>query len=58
MPSVCDGFGADRYMWTSDYPHADSTWPQSRRIIAETLGELPDPIVTKLIGGNASRLYL
>jgi len=58
VPNLCDGFGADRYMWASDYPHADSTWPQSRRIIAETLGELPDPIVTKLIGGNASRLYL
>lgn len=41
VPGVCDSFGADRYMWASDYPHADSTWPQSRRIIAETLGELP-----------------
>jgi predicted TIM-barrel fold metal-dependent hydrolase len=57
VPGVCDDFAAQRYMWASDYPHADSTWPESRRIIAETLGELPDALVRKLIGENAARLY-
>jgi predicted TIM-barrel fold metal-dependent hydrolase len=58
VPSVCDDFAAERYMWASDYPHADSTWPESRRIIEQTLGELPEAVLRKLIGGNAARLYL
>ena len=37
-------FGEDRYMWASDYPHVDSTWPESRRIIAEALDGLPEPV--------------
>jgi predicted TIM-barrel fold metal-dependent hydrolase len=53
-----NGFAADRFMWASDYPHADSTWPESRRIIAQTLGKLPVAVLEKLVGGNARRLYL
>ena len=30
--------GADSCMWASDYPHTDSTFPDSRRAIDETLG--------------------
>jgi predicted TIM-barrel fold metal-dependent hydrolase len=58
VPGICDGVFADRFMWASDYPHADSTWPESRRIIAETLNEVPEAARMKLIGGNAARLYL
>jgi predicted TIM-barrel fold metal-dependent hydrolase len=57
VAGICDGFAENRYMWASDYPHADSTWPDSRRIIGETLGNLPAAVVVKLIGGNAARLY-
>jgi predicted TIM-barrel fold metal-dependent hydrolase len=57
VPLVCDSYAADRYMWASDYPHADSTWPDSRRIIAQTLGGLPRAVAAKLAGENAARLY-
>jgi len=30
-------FGEDNYLWASDYPHVDSTWPDSRDTIARTL---------------------
>ena len=33
--------GADSCMWASDYPHTDSTFPESRRAIEESLGSLP-----------------
>ena len=33
--------GADSCMWASDYPHTDSTFPESRRAIDESLGSLP-----------------
>src|SRR5215471_6408522 len=26
-------FGVDNYMWASDFPHADSTWPNSLKVI-------------------------
>jgi uncharacterized protein len=53
-----DSFFADRCMWASDYPHNDSTWPDSRAHIAKSLGSPEDPRVAKLIAGNASRIYL
>ncbi len=33
--------GADSCMWASDYPHTDSTFPNSRHAIEEVLGALP-----------------
>ncbi len=32
-PLIADYFGEDRYMWASDYPHTDSTFPHSREVI-------------------------
>ena len=57
VPLLCDRFGEDRYMWASDYPHVDSTWPDSRSFISQTLGGLPATVTAKLVGGNAARLY-
>ena len=39
-PSRFPLLGADSCMWASDYPHTDSTFPESRRVIDETLGVL------------------
>ena len=38
--------GVDNMMWGSDYPHSESTFPQSRKILAEILA-----------GGNTARVY-
>ena len=32
-----DVIGPDNMMWGSDYPHSESTFPQSRKILAEIL---------------------
>src|SRR5579883_2094891 len=32
-PATYGFFGADNYMWASDFPHSDSTWPRSREVI-------------------------
>jgi hypothetical protein len=29
-------------MWGSDYPHSESTFPESRKILAEILAGVPD----------------
>src|SRR5262249_34128500 len=50
-------FGADNILWSSDYPHTDSTWPHSRDLIAQDFGGIPAPDVQKIVGDNAARLY-
>ncbi len=49
--------GADSCMWASDYPHTDSTFPQSLRAIEETLGTLPAADRRKVTATNCARLY-
>ena len=44
-------------MWASDYPHSDSTWPHSRKVIASDFEGVPDAGKMLLVGGNAARLY-
>ena len=41
-------------MWGSDYPHSESTFPQSRQILAEILGGVPDDEQAKIAGGNTA----
>jgi len=49
--------GADLCMWASDYPHTDSTFPNSRQVIEETLGALPEGDRRKITATNCARLY-
>ncbi len=49
--------GADSCMWASDYPHTDSTFPESQRAIEETLGTLPGEDRRKITALNCARLY-
>lgn len=50
-------FGAAGLMWGSDYPHADSTWPNSRDLLAATFVGVPESDVREMVGGAAARLY-
>jgi predicted TIM-barrel fold metal-dependent hydrolase len=49
--------GADSCMWASDYPHTDSTFPNSRSAIEESLGALAADDVRKITAANCARLY-
>jgi predicted TIM-barrel fold metal-dependent hydrolase len=44
-------------MWSNDYPHPNSTWPNSRRVIERDLGSLPTEERAKLVRENVVRLY-
>ena len=37
-----DVIGVDNMMWGSDYPHSESTFPQSRKILAGILAGVPE----------------
>jgi len=49
--------GVDHIMVESDYPHADSTWPDTQQVLAETMGGLADDELRAVAGGNAARLF-
>ena len=44
-------------MWASDYPHTDSTFPNSLRTIEETLGTLTVEDRQRITVTNCARLY-
>jgi hypothetical protein len=44
-------------MWSNDFPHGNSTWPNSRYVVARDLGDLPAPVRAKLVRENVARLY-
>jgi predicted TIM-barrel fold metal-dependent hydrolase len=50
-------WGQDNCMWSNDYPHGNSTWPESRKYIDRDLGHLPADIRKKLVCANVARLY-
>ena len=52
-----DTIGVDNMMWGSDYPHSESTFPQSRKILAEILAGVPEDEQAKIVGENTARVY-
>ena len=52
-----DVIGVDNMMWGSDYPHSESTFPQSRKILAEILAGVPDDEQAKIVGATTARVY-
>jgi predicted TIM-barrel fold metal-dependent hydrolase len=49
--------GVDHIMVESDYPHADSTWPDTQRVLVESMAGLPEGELRAVAGGNAARLF-
>jgi predicted TIM-barrel fold metal-dependent hydrolase len=49
-------WGADRILFSSDYPHPDSPWPESVKEMKEALTGCSELEQTKVLGGNAARL--
>lgn len=56
-PMLFKYFGSDNFMWASDFPHTDSTWPNSLKVIAQSFEGVPADVTRKIICDNAARLY-
>lgn len=59
-PSVIElreRIGVEHIMLESDYPHADSTWPDTQAVIEKTLGHLPEHELRMMANENAARLF-
>jgi len=52
-----DVIGEDHIMVEVDYPHGDSTWPDTQAELKKAWGHLPPQVLRKLCSENASRLY-
>ena len=50
-------WGARNCMWSNDYPHPNSTWPNSREVIKRDLGHLAPDVRTRLVSENVRELY-
>ena len=49
--------GIDKVMWASDFPHLESDWPNSQRVIAENFAAVPEDEKSKMIVGNAVKYF-
>ncbi|GIW41733.1 MAG: amidohydrolase [Candidatus Binatia bacterium] len=56
-PRLIPLVGAENCMWASDYPHPDSTFPNSGKAIEEAFAGLDAETIRKVTAENCARLY-
>ena len=56
-PEIIQAVGEGNIIWGSDYPHADSIWPESQKYIQQNLGDLDEGVRRKITCENAGKLY-
>ena len=57
LDGVLDRFGPDHVMLEVDYPHADSTWPDTQDLLRRRIAHLPEGTVRRLTHENAEELF-
>ena len=56
IPALADRFGVERFLWASDFPHADHT-PEYIHDLNQLVSMFRPGDQEKFIGGNARRLF-
>ena len=54
---IAAGWGVDNCMWSNDFPHGNTSWPNSREIIARDLAHIDAPTREKLLHKTVAELY-
>ena len=49
--------GVDNILWSSDYPHRESTWPKSRETLERIMAGIPEEEKTKITYSNSARMF-
>ena len=52
-----DSVGVDNITFETDYPHSDSTWPDTKKIAEDMFKDISDEDCYKIIRGNAIRMF-
>ena len=54
---LLDEFNIDNVCWESDYPHSDSSWPNSPEHLEALFADLDDATINKITHENAMRHF-
>jgi predicted TIM-barrel fold metal-dependent hydrolase len=54
---LIDDIGADKVLWSADYPHPESSLGESRHLVKSFFDDLGEEKAKLIVGGNAARLY-
>ncbi len=55
---ICrDEPGGRNIMWSSDYPHSETSFPHSHDVIARDFGGVPEADISEIIARRARRIY-
>ncbi len=49
--------GVDNLLWGNDFPHAESTWPQSPQFLDRIFNEAGTDVRRKITRDNAIKLF-
>jgi len=49
--------GVDNLMWACDYPHGDTTWPNSVKSVRSQFKDVPKAALRKMTWENVSKVY-
>ena len=49
---VRDQIGVGNMFWATDFPHAETDWPESQHVIEEIFTGVPEDELRRMIGGN------
>lgn len=49
--------GIDKFMWGSDYPHDEGTYPYTRENLRARFHDVPEAEMRQMLAGNAAALY-
>jgi predicted TIM-barrel fold metal-dependent hydrolase len=52
-----DRIGVDHILLEEDYPHSDSLWPRTQKVIGEAISWLPKDDIRKITWENAAKIY-
>jgi predicted TIM-barrel fold metal-dependent hydrolase len=49
--------GVENIMWSTDFPHPASTWPNSAKVVAKAFADIPAEERQLILADNAARVY-
>lgn len=52
-----DAIGTQTLMWGNDYPHHDSVWPHSQKVLDQIFADVPEDVRRAMTVENVANLY-
>ena len=49
--------GVEHYLWGSDYPHHEASWPYTRELLRRSFAETDPVELQQVLAGNAAEVY-